>query len=200
MPCATFPASRSPPARAGRSATTSICAGSPRARISTSMACATVASTRAIHSFFEAVEVLKGPASMLFGRGSTGGVINQVSKTPSLRQSAELSATVGTDEYYRATADVTQPLVGHRRDARRRDGPGPGAPPATWSTTRTFGIAPSLRLGIGTPTEIDAVGAAWAEEQRPAGLRLPAAHRERAPARSPVRSTRPAQQFLRLRG
>ena len=30
----------------------------------------------------DAVEVLMGPSSMLFGRGSTGGVINQVSKMP----------------------------------------------------------------------------------------------------------------------
>ena len=30
----------------------------------------------------ESVEVLKGPSSVLFGRGSTGGVINQVTKTP----------------------------------------------------------------------------------------------------------------------
>ena len=30
------------------------------------------------------IEVLKGPASILFGRGSTGGVINQVSKQPQL--------------------------------------------------------------------------------------------------------------------
>ena len=32
----------------------------------------------------DSVEVLQGPSSMLFGRGSTGGVINQVSKLPSL--------------------------------------------------------------------------------------------------------------------
>ena len=32
------------------------------------------------------IEVLKGPSSMLFGRGSTGGVINQVSKQPTLKQ------------------------------------------------------------------------------------------------------------------
>src|SRR5580765_5205800 len=30
----------------------------------------------------DSVEVLQGPSSMLFGRGSTGGVINQVSKVP----------------------------------------------------------------------------------------------------------------------
>ena len=32
----------------------------------------------------EQIEVLMGPSSMLFGRGSTGGVINQVLKKPSL--------------------------------------------------------------------------------------------------------------------
>jgi len=30
----------------------------------------------------EEVEVLQGPSSMTFGRGSTGGVVNQVTKTP----------------------------------------------------------------------------------------------------------------------
>ena len=41
---------------------------------------------------FDRVEVLRGSASMLFGRGSTGGVVNQVSKQPLLanvRRSAD---------------------------------------------------------------------------------------------------------------
>ena len=41
----------------------------------------------------DAVEVLKGPSSMLFGRGSTGGVINQVSKVPQAKAHDEFSAT-----------------------------------------------------------------------------------------------------------
>jgi len=36
----------------------------------------------------DAVEVLQGPSSMLFGRGSTGGVINQVSKVLPLPHSS----------------------------------------------------------------------------------------------------------------
>src|ERR1700742_3381423 len=36
----------------------------------------------------DAVEVLMGPSSMLFGRGSTGGAINQVSKLPTLKPEA----------------------------------------------------------------------------------------------------------------
>ncbi len=38
----------------------------------------------------EAIEVYEGPASTLFGRGSTGGVINQISKTPQLQPIDEL--------------------------------------------------------------------------------------------------------------
>lgn len=103
--------------------------------------------------YLESVEVLKGPSSMLFGRGSTGGVINQVSKLPSLRDHSQVSATVGTDDYFRTTADLNHRLsdtsafrlnlagqdVGTTRDVMKN---------------QDFGIAPSLRLGIGTPTEI----------------------------------------------
>ena len=38
------------------------------------------------HFALEQIEILMGPSSMLFGRGSTGGVINQVLKKPSLQQ------------------------------------------------------------------------------------------------------------------
>ncbi|HTP63456.1 MAG TPA: TonB-dependent siderophore receptor [Burkholderiales bacterium] len=99
------------------------------------------------------IEVLKGPASMLFGRGSTGGVINQVSKQPSLAPLNEASVTVGTQPSLRTTADFNQPLsdtsafrislmaqdVDSTRDVMHN---------------RDFGIAPSLRFGINTPTEV----------------------------------------------
>ncbi|MEG2632854.1 MAG: TonB-dependent receptor plug domain-containing protein, partial [Comamonas sp.] len=42
------------------------------------------------------VEVLKGSASMLFGKGSTGGVVNQVNKAPLLIDQHEISYTLGT--------------------------------------------------------------------------------------------------------
>ncbi|MES2353690.1 MAG: TonB-dependent siderophore receptor [Pseudomonadota bacterium] len=103
--------------------------------------------------FLESVEVLKGPSSMLFGRGSTGGVINQVSKKPDLKARSEVSASVGTDDYYRTTLDLNRPLsdtsafrvsaLVHDADSTR-----------DVTETKRYGIAPSLRLGIGTPTEI----------------------------------------------
>ena len=54
----------------------------------------------------DSLEVYKGPASTLFGRGSTGGVVNQVSKTPQLEDFVRGSVTGGTNSELRGTADV----------------------------------------------------------------------------------------------
>src|SRR5215203_4994825 len=55
---------------------------------------------------FDRVELLRGSASMLFGRGSTGGIVNQVSKQPLLTYVSEVSTTVGSGSYLRLTGDL----------------------------------------------------------------------------------------------
>ncbi len=57
-------------------------------------------------SNIERIEVLKGPAAMLFGRGSAGGVINRVTKKPTAEPIREVQATVGSDDLYRAEVDL----------------------------------------------------------------------------------------------
>jgi catecholate siderophore receptor len=101
----------------------------------------------------QAVEVLKGPSSMLFGRGSTGGVINQIAKKPELRDRTEVGGTVGTDGYFRATGDFNKALsnsaafrvaaFGQQIESTR-----------DVVKNKDAGVAPSVRLGIGTPTEL----------------------------------------------
>ncbi|MNK52779.1 Catecholate siderophore receptor Fiu precursor [compost metagenome] len=54
----------------------------------------------------ERVEVLKGPAAVLYGRGSTGGIINRVSKTPQRGQASSVSARVGSFDSRRLAADL----------------------------------------------------------------------------------------------
>jgi len=101
----------------------------------------------------EAVEVLKGPSSMLFGRGSTGGVINQSSKLPSRKDGGEISATVGTNDYYRTTADLNKKLSdtsAFRINMMAQD----VASTRDVMKNKDYAIAPSLRTGIGTPTEV----------------------------------------------
>lgn len=99
----------------------------------------------------ESVDVLEGPASMLFGRGSTGGVINQVSKQPELRRFDSVSLTAGSDDRYRASADFNEPLsdtAALRINAFGQD---------VHSTRDVMGntdagVAPTLKFGIGTDT------------------------------------------------
>lgn len=55
----------------------------------------------------EAVEVVKGPAAALFGGGSLGGVINLVSKRPSLSENfAEASVSTGSYNLFEAAGDA----------------------------------------------------------------------------------------------
>ncbi|TBR29543.1 MAG: TonB-dependent siderophore receptor, partial [Reyranella sp.] len=102
----------------------------------------------------EQVEVLMGPSSMLFGRGSTGGVINQVTKKPFLKQATELSAQATTNGLVRTTADVNTPF--EETNAARVSAMFQVGKASTVDQTNVldFGLAPSVKLGIGTPTEI----------------------------------------------
>ena len=59
----------------------------------------------------EQIDVLRGSSSMLFGRGSTGGVINQVSKQPLLTDRNIVSTTQGSYAYQRYTGDFNQQLA-----------------------------------------------------------------------------------------
>ena len=56
---------------------------------------------------WDRLEVLRGSASMLFGRGSTGGAVNQVSKQPWLMNQHEVSVTMGSGGYLRGTGDFS---------------------------------------------------------------------------------------------
>lgn len=102
----------------------------------------------------EQVDVLRGAASMLFGRGSTGGVVNQVSKQPFLVDRYEGAFTYGSYDYKRATIDgnkVVAPDAAMRLSAMWHDADsfrGEGPQYSRW------GVAPAFRWGIGTQTEV----------------------------------------------
>lgn len=58
--------------------------------------------------FLDRVELLRGSASLLFGRGSTGGAVNQVTKQAQLADQNEVSVTAGSHAALRAVADFNQ--------------------------------------------------------------------------------------------
>jgi iron complex outermembrane receptor protein len=58
----------------------------------------------------ERVEVIKGPASTLYGQAPLGGLVNLVSKRPKHEQAGEIGFTAGSFGYYRGTFDYHTPL------------------------------------------------------------------------------------------
>ena len=102
----------------------------------------------------EQVEVVKGPSSAIAGRGSTGGAVNMATKTPHLAATRGFSIGIGSADYKRSTLDVNQPINSRaavRLAAMWTDTDTPGRDAVT---NQRWGIAPSLALGIGTPTRL----------------------------------------------
>ena len=100
------------------------------------------------------IEVLRGAASMLFGRGSTGGIINQVSKQPRLITEHEVNITFGTHGYQRLQGDFNFKLEGDaalRINAMGTDADGRGENAS--ASTHRRGLALDYRFGIGTANE-----------------------------------------------
>ncbi len=103
------------------------------------------------------VEVLQGPSSVTFGRGSTGGVVNQASKTPGLQGFISGTITLGTDRTRRGTLDIDKPLTvfgSHAAFRLNLMGDMNNIAERNIAENRRFGAAPSLALGLGTPTRL----------------------------------------------
>ncbi|HVK31164.1 MAG TPA: TonB-dependent siderophore receptor [Burkholderiaceae bacterium] len=104
---------------------------------------------------WDRLELLRGSASMLFGRGSTGGAVNQVSKQPFAMTQHELSFTLGSGDYLRAVGDFN---LHTGEDAALRVNAMVTSAQSFGARIDKRGVAPSYRWGIGTRNEFQ-VGA-----------------------------------------
>ncbi|SAI59697.1 ferric siderophore receptor [Bordetella ansorpii] len=116
----------------------------------------TAASNRVAEQLFglEQVEVLKGPASMLYGLVLPGGLVNMVSKRPRADAFANADVTVGSHGLYQGTVDMGTPLSDNGRAAFRLNALTMNSDDATdyvWFKNRW--IAPSLSLDLGARTD-----------------------------------------------
>lgn len=57
------------------------------------------------------IEVVRGPASLLYGVGNFGGVVNYFVKQPQKTEAGEVTVAYGSDDFKRATIDLTGPLT-----------------------------------------------------------------------------------------
>lgn len=64
------------------------------------------------------VEVVKGPASLLYGQITPGGSVNYITKRAHNRDQVRLKGQIGTDDFWRAEFDVNRSLADGKFNAR----------------------------------------------------------------------------------
>ena len=104
---------------------------------------------------YDRVELLRGSASMLFGRGSTGGVVNQVQKQAFLDNASAVDFTFGSASFFRFTGDFnvkTGDSSGLRINVMRNTADNWG------NFIDKQGLALNSRWGIGSNDEISLSG------------------------------------------
>jgi catecholate siderophore receptor len=102
---------------------------------------------------YEEVQVLKGPSGLMFGRGTTGGAINTISKTPFLRDRFSGALEGGNGNHFRATTDLNfafSDTGAVRLNAMYTD---TGVVDRDFTHSTRWGIAPMITLGLGTDTQ-----------------------------------------------
>lgn len=103
---------------------------------------------------YEEVQVLKGPSGAMFGRGTTGGAINTVSKRPRLEDFQSLDLYAGNGDYYRALADVNH-RFGENTAARvALMASSTGVVDRDLIYSHRWGAAATVGFGLGTDTQV----------------------------------------------
>ncbi len=101
------------------------------------------------------LDIMRGSASMLFGRGSTGGAVNQVSKVPRLIDEHQVDLTLGSHQYRRIVGDFnlkTGNSAALRLNAMHTQADNNGS----GSRIDKTGVAATYRWGIGEKNEFSA--------------------------------------------
>jgi iron complex outermembrane receptor protein len=104
----------------------------------------------------ERVEIIRGPAAVLYGAGGYGGTINRITKQPQLRAFTTARLILSDHDLYRAEFDVNRPLpvFGGKKLMARVNGIHSRG--YDWFGTRIEedGVAPSLRWDMSPDTKV----------------------------------------------
>lgn len=106
---------------------------------------------------FEAVDILKGPAGVLYGTTPPGGIYNLTSRRPSSRTEGEIQVKYGTDDFKQAAGTVTGELtdgLSARLTGLYRDRDSQ----TDYVNAKRAYIAPAVTYEMGPDTKITALG------------------------------------------
>jgi iron complex outermembrane receptor protein len=118
----------------------------------------------------ERVEVLKGPASVLFGNAAPGGVVNVVQKLPQAVAARTLEVSTGSFGLRRAVADATGPLDARGTWRYRLVAGGEDSDSfMRFVGGRNWLVSPALTWAPSARTEITAVGSYFRRDETGGG-------------------------------
>jgi iron complex outermembrane receptor protein len=101
----------------------------------------------------ESVEVLKGPASVLYGQSPPGGIVNMVSRRPQDELGGELEVQGGEYNMWQVAGDLTGPVtdrVSARITALYRD----RETQVDFLTSKRLFVSPAVTFRLGDSTEL----------------------------------------------
>ncbi|PMR73488.1 TonB-dependent siderophore receptor [Billgrantia endophytica] len=105
--------------------------------------------------FLDSIEVVRGPASVLYGQASPGGVVALTSKRPQFQQGGELRLSAGNNAQRSVAFDLTGPLGEQQRVAYRLVGLASAADTQFGPVEEErYAIAPSLTWDINDATSL----------------------------------------------
>ena len=116
---------------------------------------------------YEEVQVLKGPSGAMFGRGTTGGAINTISKTARLDDFVSVDGYAGMGAYYRALADINHKLSDTSAVRVTLMGDNTGVVDRDYIYSKRWGAAVDAGFGIGTDTTLTVSYLHQHDHQRP---------------------------------
>lgn len=122
-------------------------------------------------SNIERIEVLKGPAAVLYGRGSSGGLINRITKKPQAGTFGDVTLMLGSFDLRRLSADVNA-QVNERVAVRVTGAFEDSGNYRDQQFLERHNIAPSLSMQLGAQTRL-LLQAEYAKDKRVTDFGIP---------------------------
>lgn len=107
----------------------------------------------------EQIEVLQGPASVLYGSRAVGGIVNFTAKQPQPEPRYKIEASIGNFNFYRPAIDFTSPLNKERTILYRLTASYQNSGAVTdFAENQEWAVFPTLSFKLGERTELTLEG------------------------------------------